>query len=157
MILQIIRRIAIFLAAFWILALAFIVSATSSSASANYGAAGLNWAEAHATGHWYGWGGTGPAVYDCSGLVSTSVLKATGKWIGRDTFTQIATMGEGHFERVSLNSIQRGDILYYGWGHVEFATVWYHMSFGAQQTGTQVGWHSWGGWWAPTMAFRIVR
>jgi hypothetical protein len=47
-------------------------------------------------------------------------------------------------------------LAFYGSGHVEFVTAWWHTTFGAQQTGTRVGWHGWSGWWAPTMFFRVI-
>lgn len=130
----------------------------SASAATNpdYGGWALNWAEANATGHWYGYGGTGPEVYDCSGLVSTAVLKADHIWIGRDTYVMLATMGEGHFVPIPLSEARRGDILFFGAGHVTFDTAWYHTAFQAEQPGTRIGWYQWGWGWAPTMAFRIV-
>ncbi len=137
---------------------AFLVAPqlTAQAATPNYGGAALSWAEAHAAGDWYAYGTAGPYTYDCSGLVSTAVLKATGKWIGRDTYEMLATMGHGHFMRIPLSEARRGDILFYGTGHVEFDTTWYHMSFGAHDSGSRIGWIRWGGWWAPTMAFRVV-
>jgi cell wall-associated NlpC family hydrolase len=120
------------------------------------GNAALNWAEAHALGCWYHYGGTSCSPgYDCSGLVSTSVLRATGIWIGRDTYTMLATNGEGHFERIPLSQARRGDILFYGTGHVEIDTAWSRQSFGALETGTRVGWHTWNAYWHPTSAYRV--
>jgi cell wall-associated NlpC family hydrolase len=131
------------------------VTAQASTAP-NYGGAALSWAEANATGDWYQYGATGPYTYDCSGLVSTAVKKATGIWIGRDTYEMLATMGEGHFERISLEDARRGDVLFFGSGHVTFDTRWYHIAFQAEEPGTRVGWYQWGWGWVPTMAFRIV-
>ena len=116
----------------------------------------LNWAEHYAAGCWYDYGGTSCAQgYDCSGLVSQAFLHGAGIWIGRDTFTQLATNGEGHFHQIPLDEARRGDILFYGTGHEEIDTSWYHMTFGAQEPGTRVGWHEWSGWWQPTEAFEV--
>ena len=50
---------------------------------------------------------------------------------------------------------ERGDLAFYGPGHVEFMTRWWHTTFGAQDWGTRVGWHIWGWGWVPTMFFRL--
>ena len=85
-------------------------------AAENLGAAGLDWAEAHAVGCWYNYGGTNCAQgYDCSGLVSSSILNATGVSIGRDTYDML---DNPHLHRVPLDDIQRGDLLFFGSGHV---------------------------------------
>lgn len=122
------------------------------------GNAALNWAENphNALGCWYSWGGTNCAQgFDCSGLVSTAILKATGIWIGRDTYDMFATSGHGHLHWIPLSDARRGDILFFGSGHVEIKTAWYHGSFGALEPGTRVGWHTWSGWWHPTAAYRV--
>jgi len=133
-----------------------VVHTQPAQASTSYGNAALNWAEAHGAGHWYGWGGTGPAVFDCSGLVYASMLHTNPHWPSsvRTTYAMIAWL-YAHARVVPVSQAQRGDLLFFGSGHVEFATIWHHTSFGAQQTGTRVWWHSWSGWWAPTMAFRV--
>jgi cell wall-associated NlpC family hydrolase len=112
----------------------------------------LDWAEAHATGHWYGYGSTGLAYYDCSGLWYRAA-EEVGISIPRTTYGMLA--GSAHLYRIPLSSARRGDLLFYGSGHVEIDTAWYHTTFGAQHTGTRVGWHPWSVWWAPTMAMRL--
>lgn len=118
------------------------------------GNAALNWAEGHEAGHWYGWGGTGPAVYDCSGAVYAAMRATNPRWPSsvRTTYQMIAWL-YAHATRVY--SPQRGDLAFYGSGHVEIVTAWWHTTFGAQQSGTRVGWHQWSGYWAPTMFFRV--
>lgn len=130
-----------------------IERAAPQKSAESAGARMLDWAEAHALGHWYGWGGTGPAVYDCSGMVYAAG-RALGLWpaSARTTYQMIAWLS-AHARRVSVSSAPRGAIMFYGSGHVELNTSWYHTTFGAQQSGTRVGWHRWGGWWAPTLAF----
>ena len=122
-------------------------------AAENLGAAGLDWAEAHATGCWYDYGGTSCAQgYDCSGLVSSAILNATGVSIGRDTYDML---DNPHLHRIPLDDARRGDLLFWNDSHVEFDTQWYHMSYGARDWGTRVGWGAYGGGFSPTMAFEV--
>jgi len=137
------------------LALTFVFTAHPVSASAStepIGGRVLDWAEAHATGHWYGWGGTGLSVYDCSGLVYRSA-RQLGYSIPRTTGGMLA--GSTHLYRIPLSQARRGDLLFWGSGHVELKTVWYHTSFGAHHSGTRVGWRGWNSYYAPTMAMRF--
>lgn len=124
----------------------------ASAATVSPGNAALNWAEANAAGHWYQWAGTGPGGYDCSGLVMEAVGHATGIWLPRSTY---AMLSNWHLQWIPLSQARRGDLLFYGSGHVEFDTVWYHASFGAHDSGSRIGWIRWGWGWQPTMAFRI--
>lgn len=111
----------------------------------------LNKAETKA-GVWYVYGASGPSNFDCSGLVYWSA-KQLGITLPRTTYGMLA--GSSHLYRIPLSSARRGDLLFYGSGHVEINTAWHHTTFGAQQTGTRVWWHPWSGWWAPTMAMRL--
>jgi hypothetical protein len=156
-----IREAAIFTALI-LTAVAFILMAlTAPGANAavpSYRAldsAALNWAEAHATGLPYQYGATGPYSYDCSGLVSTAYQRV-GVNIGRDTAIQLATNGEGHFRRVPVADAPRGAVFFFGTGHEEFQTTNYHMTFGAHDWGTRIGWIRWGWGWYPTEAFVVV-
>ncbi len=153
-VLQHVRRVAVQLAVLVVLmtGLAAVPAIEAHAATVTTGDRLLNWAEYHATGHWYGWGGTGPSVYDCSGLVYAAA-QANGISLPRTTYGMLA--GSAHLYQISLSQVRRGDLLFYGSGHVEFATIWWHQSFGAQTTGTRVGWHTWNSYWAPTMAMRI--
>lgn len=118
------------------------------------GNAALDWAEAHALGCWYVYGAAGPcgSGYDCSGLVLAS-FAAIGISLPHSTYAMLA--GNPHLHAVPLAQARRGDLLFYGSGHVEIDTIWPDTSFGALDTGTQVGWHQWGGSWRPTMAFQV--
>jgi cell wall-associated NlpC family hydrolase len=109
----------------------------------------LNWAEAHALGHRYCWGGSGPSCYDCSGLVMRSFAHA-GIALPHSTY---ALPGSRHLHRVY--DPRRGDLAFFGSGHVEFVTIWSHTTFGAHHSGTTVGWRSWSGYYHPTMYFRV--
>ena len=101
------------------------------------------------TGDWYVYGGSGPSVFDCSGLVYWASHRL-GVNMPRTTYGMLAS---SHLYRVY--SPRRGDLAFYGSGHVEFVTSWYHTTFGAQNAGTRVGWHTWNAYWHPTMYFRI--
>jgi cell wall-associated NlpC family hydrolase len=126
-------------------------------AAASYGGswagnAALNWAEAHAAGHPYCWAGAGPYCYDCSGLVMAAFAHGAGIWLPHSTYL---IPGSPHVHQIPLSQARRGDILAFGSGHMEFDTVWYHMSFGAHHSGTLVGWRSWDAYYAPTAAYRV--
>lgn len=101
------------------------------------------------TGDWYSYGSAGPYAFDCSGLVYWASHRL-GVNMPRTTYGMLAS---SHLYRVY--SPRRGDLAFYGSGHVEFVTVWYHTTFGAQNYGTRVGWHTWNAYWHPTMYFRI--
>jgi hypothetical protein len=109
--------------------------------------AALRWAEGKA-GHPYVWGGTGPG-YDCSGLVYEAYLRQ-GVNIGRDTYDMLAN---SHLVRIPASERQRGDLAFYGTGHVELVTE--RGTFGALEPGTLVGWHRPSGSWRPTMYYRV--
>jgi cell wall-associated NlpC family hydrolase len=108
----------------------------------------LRWAESQA-GHPYVFGGTGPG-FDCSGLVMTAYRHA-GISLPRTTF---AMWGSTHLRRVAASQRERGDIAFYGLGHVELVTA--RGTFGALEPGTVLGWHHPSAWWHPTAYFRVV-
>jgi cell wall-associated NlpC family hydrolase len=112
----------------------------------------LDWAERYALGHWYCWAGAGPSCYDCSGLVMAAFGHADGIWLPHSTYLM---PGSPRLHWIPLSQARRGDILFYGPGHVEFDTVWYHVSFGAHDSGSRVGWIRWGWGWYPTAAYRV--
>lgn len=119
--------------------------------SATVGDRLLNKAETRA-GDWYSYGTAGPSTFDCSGLVYWAAGQL-GITLPRTTYGMLA--GSAHLYRIPLSSIRRGDLVFYGSGHVEINTAWTHTSFGAHHTGTRVGWQSWSGYYAPTMAMRL--
>ena len=105
------------------------------------------------TGDWYEYGGAGPYVFDCSGLVYWASHRL-GVNMPRTTYGMLSTgVSSGLLYQVSTP--RRGDLAFYGTGHVEIVTAWAHTTFGAQNAGTRVGWHSWNAYWHPTMYFRI--
>ena len=117
------------------------------------GNAALNWAESHATGCWYAYGGSSCSQgYDCSGLVMAAFGHGAGIWLPHSTY---AMPGNPHLHWIPLSQARRGDLMFYGSGHVEINTVWYHQTFGAHDWGQRVGWISWGPWWYPTAAYRV--
>lgn len=148
------RRLLGLLAACF-LALCVIAPAASAqavrSANSSLGGSILNTAESRA-GDWYSFGAAGPGAFDCSGLV---VWAAAQHGISLPHSTYSMLDGGPHLYRIPVSEARRGDLLFYGSGHVEFATIWFHMSFGAHDTGSRVGWIRWSGYWAPTMAMRF--
>ncbi len=108
------------------------------------------WAYQHTAGHWYCWGGTGPGCYDCSGVVMAAYAHE-GIYFGRST---TAMLGSGRLVRETMRQARRGDLAFYGSGHVEFFVRPGH-TFGALDSGTRIGWHHWNAWWHPTMFFHV--
>jgi hypothetical protein len=146
------RRLALS-AAFLLAAAGLAGTATGTAqASAAPGAAALDWAEAHADGHGYAWGGTGPD-YDCSGLVMEAVLHADGIRLPHNTAAMVDS-GLLH----PTDDPQRGTLVMFGSPadpyHVEFVTIWPDTSFGAHGYGQPDGWLSWGpGWGSQEVSF----
>jgi peptidoglycan DL-endopeptidase CwlO len=103
-------------------------------------------------GHWYSYGAAGPTYFDCSGLVVWAAAQL-GISVPHSTYSMLA--GTAHLYRISLSQIRRGDLVFYGSGHVEINTAWYHTSFGAHHSGTRIGWRGWNSYYAPTMAMRF--
>ena len=112
------RRLLIALLATASLA-AVSIAATSQAASAGSRTpreAAYVWAYHHAAGHWYCWGGAGPSCYDCSGVVMAAYARE-GIHFGRSTTSMLAS---GRLIRETARQARRGDLAFYGTGHVEF-------------------------------------
>jgi cell wall-associated NlpC family hydrolase len=118
-----------------------------ASAAAKPRLAALRWAERQA-GKWYCFGGTG-GCFDCSGLVMEAYTHA-GISIPRTTYGMLAS---ARLRQIPASQRKRGDLAFYGSGHVELVTA--HGTFGAAAPGTRVGWHHPSAWWSPTMYFRV--
>ena len=133
-------------------------SMSHSAVASGYGGssagnAALNWAERHAAGCWYSYGGSSCSRgYDCSGLVMEAFGHGAGIWLPHSTY---AMLGNRHLHWIPLSQARRGDLMFYGSGHVEINTMWYHETFGAHSTGQRVGYITWGPWWHPTAAYRV--
>jgi len=129
------------------------VSQSAVTGGSRAGNAALNWAERHAAGCWYTYGGSSCARgFDCSGLVMEAFGHGAGIWLPHSTY---AMFGSSHLHRIPLSQARRGDLMFYGSGHVEINTMWYHQTFGAHSSGQRVGWITWGPWWHPTAAYRV--
>jgi cell wall-associated NlpC family hydrolase len=128
------------------------VAATLTASTESIGNRILDVAETR-TGAWYSFGSAGPSAFDCSGLVYWASHRV-GVNMPRTTYGMLSQgVSSGLLYRVY--SPRRGDLAFYGSGHVEFVTAWSHTTFGAQHAGTRVGWHHWNAYWHPTMYFRI--
>jgi cell wall-associated NlpC family hydrolase len=135
-------------AAVLVVSLAAVVSSRAGASTTPKRLIALEWAEQQA-GHWYCWGGNGPC-FDCSGLVVAAYHHA-GISLPRTTYGMLSSP---LLRRIPASQRRRGDLAFYGTGHVELVTI--HGTFGALHTGTRIGWHHPNPWWFPTMYFRVV-
>jgi len=74
-----------------------------------------------------------------------------GIHFGRST---TAMLDSGRLVRETERQARRGDLAFYGTGHVELFIRPGH-TFGALEAGTLIGWHQWSVYWHPTMFFRV--
>ena len=129
--------------------LAALVSLRASASTKPTRLVALEWAWQQA-GKWYCWGGSGPSCYDCSGLVQAAYEHA-GIQLPRTTYEMLSSP---LLRRIPASQRRRGDLAFYGSGHVELVT--FTGTFGALHTGARIGWHFPNQWWHPTMYFRVV-
>lgn len=131
-----------------VLLIAPLASAPVSASTTPTRTLAIRWAEEQA-GKWYCWGGTGPSCFDCSGLVMEAYRHA-GVNLPRTTTEMLSSP---LLRRIRASDRQRGDLAFYGTGHVELVTN--RGTFGALEPGTRIGWHHPNAWWHPTMYFRV--
>jgi len=98
----------------------------------------------------YIWGGTGPNGFDCSGLVYAA-YRSHGIRLPRTTYEML---GSWRLVRISKAQARRGDLAFFGTGHVELFAHG-NWTFGAEEPGTRIGFHLMNAFWHPTMYFRI--
>jgi cell wall-associated NlpC family hydrolase len=108
----------------------------------------LDWAEKQA-GKWYCWGCGGPSCYDCSGLVMAAYQHA-GISLPHSTYEMLDS---GELREIPASERKPGDLAFYGTGHVELVTS--SGTFGALDSGSQIGWHYPNQWWYPTMYYEV--
>jgi peptidoglycan DL-endopeptidase CwlO len=130
-----------------------------AATSATAGAAARRAAEVRASvwryalrqrGKPYIWASTGPQGYDCSGLVYAA-YRSAGVDLPRTTSEMLASR---YLVRIPESQAQRGDLAFFGTGHVELYD-WGPWTFGAEDTGTVIGFHRMNVYWHPTMYFRV--
>jgi murein DD-endopeptidase len=100
----------------------------------------------------YEWGGTGPRGFDCSGLVYAS-YRSAGIRLPRTTYEMLHSR---RLVRVAKPYARRGDLAFFGTGHVELYD-WGPWTYGAADSGSRIGFHRMNRFWHPTMYFRIRR
>jgi peptidoglycan DL-endopeptidase CwlO len=98
----------------------------------------------------YIWGGVGPRGFDCSGLV-WSAYRSVGIQLPRTTYEMLDSR---MLIRISKGQARRGDLAFFGREHVELYRYG-NWTFGAEHTGTRVGFHRMNRFWHPTMYFRV--
>ncbi len=101
-------------------------------------------------GKWYCWGGTGPSCYDCSGLVYAA-YRHVHILLGRTTYDMLSS---GRLRRISHAQARRGDLAFFGTGHVELFDH-SNITFGAHASGTRIGYARFGSYWHPTAYYRV--
>jgi len=101
-------------------------------------------------GKWYCWGGSGPSCYDCSGLVFAA-YQHVHILLGRTTYDMLSS---GRLIRISRAQVRRGDLAFFGTGHVELVDS-ANVTFGAHATGTRIGWARTTRSWHPTAYYRV--
>ncbi len=101
-------------------------------------------------GKWYCWGGTGPSCYDCSGLV-WAAYRSVHIMLPRTTYEMLDSR---QLVRISKAQARRGDLAFYGTGHVELVDR-RNITFGAHATGQQIGWMRIDPYWHPTAYYRV--
>jgi cell wall-associated NlpC family hydrolase len=101
----------------------------------------------------YVYGGDTPSGFDCSGLIywASQQLGITG--MPRDTYAMLG-QGVSNGTLVPTSNPQTGDLAFFGSGHVEIY-IKSGQTFGAQQPGTNVGFHSYGYGYVPTAFYSI--
>ena len=99
----------------------------------------------------YLWGGTGPYGFDCSGLVYAA-YRARGISLPRTTYEML---GSWRLIRIRKSQAKRGDLAFFGSGHVELF-AWGDLTFGAAAPGTRIGYHRMNSYWHPTMYFKVL-
>ncbi len=100
----------------------------------------------------YIWGGTGPHGFDCSGLVYAA-FRSRGVHLPRTTE---GMLGSWHLIRIRKSEAHRGDLAFFGSGHVELFDHG-QWTYGAARPGTTIGFHRMNRWWHPTMYFEVRR
>ena len=106
----------------------------------------------HQRGKPYEWGGTGPYGFDCSGLVYAA-YRSRGVVLPRTTYGMLSSP---HLVRISKAQARRGDLAFYGSGHVELYDQG-NWTYGAADSGTRIGFHRMSSWWHATMYFAVRR
>lgn len=93
-------------------------------------------------GDWYRYGGNGPSTWDCSGLTYWAYKHDIPRTAG-------AQRRSSRTVHVSRYKAKYGDLVFWGYGHVELLTKvykkhgrWYTQTFGAHHSGTRVGYRT---------------
>ena len=135
------RRVLAAIATGAAIALACIPYTQASAAVSSPGRVALSWAETHEAGAPYVWGAAGPWGYDCSGAAMTAYDHA-GIWLPH---FRVSMLWSGHLHQTW--NPRPGDLVMWGGAfpyHVELF-VRPGWSYGAQSSGTVVGFHRiWG-------------
>jgi cell wall-associated NlpC family hydrolase len=101
-------------------------------------------------GKWYCWGGTGPSCYDCSGLV-WAAYRRVHILLPRTTYEMLTSK---MLIRISKRQSRRGDLAFYGDGHVEIVAA-ANITLGAHAPGQRIGFTFDNAAWHPTAYYRI--
>lgn len=95
----------------------------------------------------------GPTTFDCSGLIYWAANQIGITGMPRDTYSMLG-QGVSSGLLVAVSHPEPGDLAFFGSGHVELY-IKSGETFGAQQPGTNVGFHSYGYSYVPTAFYRV--
>lgn len=101
----------------------------------------------------YLWGGDAPGGFDCSGLIYWAAGQLGIPNMPRDTYDMLSA-GVASGLLVPTSDPQPGDLAFFGSDHVELY-VSSTETYGAQQSGTLVGLHPYGGSYRPTAFYYV--
>jgi hypothetical protein len=116
----------------------------------------FEWAQS-VRGCWYAWGGASCAQgFDCSGLVMAAWGHGAGVWLPHSTYMMLSS---GKLRRIPERQARKGDLAFYGPGHVELVAYAHdgivRYTIGSRQPGTRVRSRRVTRWFRPSSYYAV--